>query len=143
MSKRNFRRRASSDGAKISEVREYLKGYADFRNLLAIKTEDRKYFGNPTKISNDQGCEGDEPFQIAMLRMKLLERRRFVLSLPAGDEKVFLFLRYLHGETMESCAERMGVAVRTAYRIHKSALLMASERLPEFLESLNRYPCVE
>ena len=50
-------------------------------------------------------------------------------SMPPAREKSLLTLRYLNGHSIERCAELLGVSRRTAYRIHKRALMVASRIL--------------
>ncbi len=50
-------------------------------------------------------------------------------SMPPTREKSLLTLRYLNGHSVEQCADLLGVSRRTAYRIHKRALAVASRIL--------------
>jgi|GEM_PF-1925750 len=50
-------------------------------------------------------------------------------SMPPAREKSLLTLRYLNGHSIEQCAELLNVSRRTAYRIHKKAIAVASRIL--------------
>ena len=52
-----------------------------------------------------------------------------ISALPPCREKSLLSLRYLNGHSVEACAPLLGVSRRTAYRIHKKALALASRVL--------------
>lgn len=52
-----------------------------------------------------------------------------ISSMPPAREKSLLTLRYLNGHSIEQCADLLGVSRRTAYRIHKRAITIASRIL--------------
>ena len=52
-----------------------------------------------------------------------------ISSMPPTREKSLLTLRYLNGHSIEQCADLLGVSRRTAYRIHKRAITIASRIL--------------
>ena len=62
------------------------------------------------------------------LRAELFELRRSVLSLPESRERFFLYNRYIHGRTVEECAELLGISRRSAFRLRERALAMYAER---------------
>lgn len=119
--------------AALSETCTYLEGYSAFRRLLEGGKYDKKYFGNPIIEYEKYQNEADNKALHTALRLKMFEIRRFVLSIPGRDEKTFLFLRYIHGETMESCAEKMHISPRNVYRLKNSALSMAALYRDEYL----------
>ena len=145
MAESNIKKATYSENEATRETHRYLKGYSVFRNLIENENNGNYSFGNPT-ISADFGLpmeQADENNDIfAEARIKMFEIRRFVTSLPSGDEKVFLFLRYIHGETLEECAERMNLSSRQIYRLQKSALLMAHQRLRDQAND-QKTKCVE
>lgn len=110
------------------EMQKYLSEYSVFRKIWEAEINEKDHFGNPRKkpLLDDKS---DSPNDISTeARVKMFEIRKFVTSLPGGDEKLFLFLRYIHGESMESCAERIGISSRHIFRLQKSALQMAHRR---------------
>ena len=114
---------------ELRGTRKYLSEYSVFRKIWESSLKENNRFGNPTLYSDTQGNSESKNDIAAEARVKMFEIRRFVTSLPGGDEKLFLFLRYIHGETAESCAEKMGLSARHAYRLQKSAILMAHREL--------------
>ena len=56
-----------------------------------------------------------------------------VRALPVGRERLILELHYFEGNSIEACAELMGISRSTAFRIHRRALelLAFRERLRE------------
>ena len=121
-------------------MRRYLSGYSVFRRLAEQQGECLNYFGNPTKNDDSSMSVNDESTEA---RVKMFEIRRFVTSLPPGDEKVLLFFHYIHGDSVEKCAERMEIAARSAYRLQKRALLMAYRRYARLKKNADRVKCIE
>jgi len=132
-----------AEGA-IRNMRGYLKEYSVFRKLLEEEMSEGNSFGNPSDRSPRRTKRGaSKTLSDATLRIRLFEIRRFILSHPEGDEKLFLFLRYIHGETMGSCACKMGISERTAYRLHKRALASAARRMEEDSAEPKNTKCYE
>ena len=120
--------KSESDG-RIAEVKSYLRGYSVFRKLFDRGNGEYLTFENPSYCEvND---DGNSEF-CGTCSVKLFEIRRFVNSLPVGDERVLLFLHYIHGETLEKCAERMMLSRRSVYRLHRCALELAAAHYYEY-----------
>ncbi len=117
------------------QIEEYLSEYSVFRKMIEVDIYNMNYFGKPKisieNISSDGTLPGGRPVAAA----RMFEIRRFVLSLPSCDEKVFLFYHYIHGETTERCAELMHIARRSAFRLKPRALEFAAPRLKRYLEA--------
>ena len=144
MTNRRKKSKNSPTDAQLEAARIYLEEYSVFRKLFEEQSTKREHFGNPYFEDRQlRKKTADDLIPASILRLKLFERRRFVGSLPPGDEKVFLFLRYVHGEKMEACAAAMGLSVRTVYRLKKRALALAALRLCEFLNSPESTKCYE
>lgn len=144
MTRKYFKVKNIPDSESIRRVRGYLCEYSVFRKLWEARITEGAGFGNPRGYNSKRKNEkiyGDmtEP----MLRVKMFEIRRFILSLPYCDERVFLFLRYVHGETMEVCAEKLGVSVRTVYRLHKRALMIATLHFQKYIDMQSSSICYE
>ncbi len=56
------------------------------------------------------------------------ELEQEVRALPVGRERLILELHYFEGNSIEACAELMGVSRSTAFRIHRRALGMLAFR---------------
>ena len=104
------------------------------------KSESVNCFGNPTNCEGSDGAVNDESTEA---RVKMFEIRRFITSLPPSDEKVLLFFHYIHGDSVEECAERMEIAARSAYRLQKRALLMAYRRYARMRKNADTVKCIE
>ena len=102
-----------------AEVLNYLESYRLYSRMLAGNRYARTYLGGLPDGEKD-AC--DDPF----LKAKMLAVRRFIMELPNCREKMLLYYRYLHGQSVEKCAELLGVSRRTAYRIAADALVLAA-----------------
>ena len=115
-------------------AREYLSEYAVFRKLIEMNNYEKNYFGKSEKSLDPEGkllaLPGSEPD----IRLKMFEIRRFVLSLGNCNEKLFLFYHYIHGESVERCAELIKISRRSAFRLKKRALAFAGRKLERYFE---------
>ena len=102
----------------VAEVRQFLESYLYNNKLLRGNRYARTYFG----ASN----LGDDPF----IKAAMHPVRVFIMELPDCREKMFLYFRYLHGHSVEKCAELMEVSRRTAFRVAAAALTFAAENYP-------------
>ena len=62
------------------------------------------------------------------LRAEMFELRRSILSMPDSKERFFLYNRYIHGRTVENCAELLGISRRSAFRLREKALALYADR---------------
>lgn len=107
----------------VAAVRQFLESYQYHGKLLRGNQYARAYFGGG---ADGGGGAEDDPF----LKAAMHPVREFVLTLPDCREKMFLYFRYLHGHSVEKCAELMEVSRRTAFRIANDALHFAAENYP-------------
>ena len=114
-----------------------LSEYSVFRKHLDMLNYDKEYFGNAEifrKSKEKSVClPGDRPHITA----RMFDLRRFVLSLDATNEKLFLFYHYIHGESVGKVAELMRISRRSAFRLKSRALEYAAVRYPEYRRKTN------
>lgn len=58
------------------------------------------------------------------LRAEMFKIRRSVMRLPDSKEKILLYNRYIRGETMETCAELLGISRRSVFRLSHRAMVL-------------------
>jgi DNA-directed RNA polymerase specialized sigma subunit len=103
------------------ETENYLKGYQVNRKLLKLERYEKEYLS-----SDDSDIEafGEAP----LARARMFEIRHFVMKMENSEEKLLLYYRYIKGQTMERCAELLGVSRSTAFRMKTRALEKAAEQ---------------
>ena len=102
----------------------YLRGYQLNRKLLRLERYEKEYFHTD---ESDMEAFGEAP----LARARMFDIRHFVMSLNNSDEKLLLYYHYIKGESVERCAELMGIGRSTAYRIKSRALRLAAEKMPK------------
>jgi len=65
------------------------------------------------------------------LRGEMFAIRRSVMRLPDSKEKILLYNRYIRGETMEMCAELLGISRRSVFRLSHRAMALYIAYNPE------------
>ena len=120
----------------IEAARKYLSEYTVFRKLLEMNEYEKKYFGKSEKTVDIEGKMHLLPGSEGEIRMKMFEIRRFVLSLGNCNEKLLLFYHYVHGESVERCAELMKISRRSAFRLKRRALAFAGRKLERYFEEM-------
>lgn len=108
-------KRKEIDGSGIKMAENYLKGYRTNGKLLRLERYEREYFG--TKDNCDFEAMGEVP----LARARMYEVRHLINSLPNSDEKLFLYYHYIKGENVERCAELLGIARSSGFRLKKRA----------------------
>ena len=108
---------------EIKETEEYLLGYSLNRKLLRMDRYEREYYGA------NAGLDLEAPGEVPLARARMYEVRHFIMSLHNCDEKLFLYYRYVRGESVERCAELLGISRASGFRMRKRALSLAYRRL--------------
>ena len=108
---------------KIRMTEEYLRGYTLNRRLVELDSYEKRFFG-----VEESEWEREAPQDLPLARAKMFEIKHFVLGLANSDEKLLLYYHYIKGQSMDHCAELLGVSRSTAYRIKERALNIAAER---------------
>ena len=120
------------------EMNSILSEYSVFRKLFDMSMYDKEYFGNADIYIKDKGfLRTEDPTDTSHAIMaKMFSLRRFVLSLSADDERLFLFYHYIHGESVGRVGELMKISRRSAFRLKKRALEYAAVRYNIYLSNL-------
>ena len=110
---------------KIRAAESYLLGYGLNRTLLKMDRYEREYYGRGDAL------DIEAPGEVPLARARMYEVRHFIMSLCNCDKKLFLYYRYVKSETVEHCAEMLGISRASGFRMRKRALLWAYEALYE------------
>ena len=119
----------SKEEILMDEAERYLSEYTVFRMMKEMDEYELDSFGKSEEYMDMMDRELTLPGAKSVATAKLFEIRRFVMSLGNCNEKVFLFYHYIHGESVGRCAELMGQAPRSMFRLKKRALVFAGKKL--------------
>lgn len=108
--------------SRITEAERILLDYQTIERILARAERLREEKGGLPLGAEMVIGESD-----IHLRARMYEIRRMIFSIPDEDAKLFLYYRYVYGETMEGCADMLSVSRATVYRIRRRALQLFSE----------------
>lgn len=102
-------------------IENFLKGYAMNRKLLSMEKYKKAYFPDDVE---DKDTPSEEP----LAKARMFEVRHFILSLDNSDEKLFLYYHYVKSDSVERCAELLGISERGGYRLKNRALALAYKK---------------
>lgn len=109
------------DEKAAEETLNFLKSYSINKKMIMLNKYEKEYFS----------CElSDECVEIpvcdeAILKAKMFEVKRFVLSLGNCNEKLILYYYYIREESIERCAELIGISRRSGFRLKSRAITYA------------------
>ena len=63
------------------------------------------------------------PGELTLVRAKMYEVRHFIMNMENRDEKLLLYYHYIRGESVEKCAELLGISRSSGFRLKKRALI--------------------
>lgn len=102
------------------QIESYLKSFSINNRLIRMEKYEQDYFKDKTLMSSDILSN-----EVSIARAKMFEIRHFILSLDNCDEKLLLYFHYIKEESVERCAEMMGISARSAFRLKRRALELA------------------
>ena len=110
------------DGERLKQADVYLKGYSLHKNMLKLSLYEKQR--GLTSEWNEE-----TPDELPLSRARMFEIRHKIMSLPNCDEKLMLYYHYIKGETIERCAELLGVSRSSGFRMNKRGLRMMAEKM--------------
>lgn len=109
---------------EYSEVENFLRTYGFYKKLLMLDKYEQDYFAKPATQYPDAL---DRPSEIALAHAKMFEVRHFIMSMQNCNEKLLLYYHYVRSDSVECCAELIGISRSSAFRLKKRALSLAAE----------------
>ncbi len=129
------RRPLSPCDPEVLRVRGFLRSYLLCRLLLQVCREEREaLLRDAHDLDTDMILRSGETFW----RARMYEVGQLIDALPNTPEKLYLYYRYIRGESTEHIADRLGVSRRTGYRLQNRALALATEKC-EKLSTITRW----
>ena len=104
----------------IKKAEDYLKSYRNNGKLLRFEQYEKEYFGE------DHSCVFEAFGEAPLARARMYEVRHFINSLVNCDEKLLLYYHYIKGESVERCAELLGISRSSAFRMKKRGHAMVA-----------------
>ena len=101
---------------ELRGAQNYLKGYLLNQKLMRLDRYERTYFGFEDR-------EGDLPDDLPLAKARMFAVRHDLMKMDNSDEKLLLYYHYIRGESVERCAELLGVSRSSAFRMKKRALM--------------------
>lgn len=124
----------TTEQIKITE--NFLLGYKQNKLMLRIEQygamKYNGYGGHSQYEDYDTEEDENDPSVASGLigaRLEMHKVRHFIINLPSCEEKLLLYFHYVKGETVEACAELIGVSRRSAFRLRHKALALAYSEL--------------
>jgi DNA-directed RNA polymerase specialized sigma subunit len=108
---------------EFSEVENYLRTYGFYRKLLRLDKYEQEYFGTQNQFPDVL----DRSSEAALAHARMFDVRHFIMSMQNSDEKLFLYTHYVKGDSVEKCAELLGISRSSAFRLKKRALIVAAD----------------
>ncbi len=108
--------------AQIRAADQYLQSYRLHSRILRLTEHERRR----GRI--------DTPWEEAMSRAELFRVRQFIMSLQDSDEKLFLYNHYIRGESVEECAQLLGICRSSGFRLKRRALALSAYHLEKMKE---------
>ncbi len=97
----------------------YLRGYGFSQRLIMLRDYEEKYF-------DTHRWANESPVEFSVARTKMYEVRHFIMSLENSNEKLMLYYHYVRGESVERCAELLGISRSSGFRLKRRALMRAA-----------------
>jgi hypothetical protein len=108
---------------EMSETENYLKTYGFYRKLLQLDRYSQEYFSSTAYGRDEYETHGE----LTLAHAKMFDVRHFIMMMQNCDEKLFLYQHYIRGESVERCAELLGISLSSAFRLKKRALAYAAD----------------
>ncbi len=108
--------------AQIRAADQFLKSYQLHSRILRLSERERK-----------KG-RTDTPWEEAISRAELFRVRQFIMNLEDSDEKLLLYNHYVRGESVEACAELLGICRSSGFRLKRRALSLCAYQLEKMRE---------
>lgn len=120
-----------ADDKIIHEMLDFLKSYSINKKIIKLNKYEKEYFSSDLF----EDCGEIPIFDETILKAKMFEVKRFVLSLGNCNEKLILYYHYIREEPVERCSELIGISRRSGFRLKNRALTYAEKYFVEYINN--------
>lgn len=86
---------------------------------------EREYFGAQSQGDGFLMLPGGDE---VLLRSKMFNVRKFITTLDNNNCKLLLYYHYIRGNSVEKCAELLGISRTSGFRLKRRAIELAAEK---------------
>lgn len=108
---------------QIKRTENFLLGYKRNKLMLHIEKYEQTTYDEYGELCREDSV--DVTNGLIDARIEMHKVRHFIVGLPNSEEKLLLYFHYVKGETVENCAELIGVSRRSVFRLRHKALALA------------------
>lgn len=119
-----FTRTVTVTKQQYSEVENYLRTFGFYKKLLKMDKYEQEYFDGG-RLPEVKTWERSNDITLAYAKM--FEVRHFINCMQNCDEKLLLYYHYIRCDSVDRCAELIGISRSSAFRLKKRALVLAAD----------------
>lgn len=110
---------------KYADVKNFLESYLLNKKMIEMLSYEREYFGAQSQGDGFLMLPGGDE---VLLRSKMFNVRKFITTLENNNCKLLLYYHYIRGNSVERCAELLGISRTSGFRLKRRALELAADK---------------
>ena len=110
---------------KFADVKNFLESYQLNKKMIEMLAYEREYFGAQSQGDGFLMLPGGDE---VLLRSKMFNVRKFITTLENNNCKLLIYYHYVRGNSVEKCAELLGISRTSGFRLKRRALELAAEK---------------
>ncbi len=110
---------------KYADVKNFLESYGTNKKMIQMLAYEREYFGAESEGDSLLMLPGGDE---VLLRSKMFDVRKFITTLDNNNCKLLLYYHYIRGNSVEKCAELLGISRTSGFRLKRRAIELAAQK---------------